>query len=125
MKKLTFVIAAFLTAGGILLAQDSSEMTTINGTLGLRGGRIVVTNDAATYYLPGIERFISFIDGLKAGAQVTVEGYVDKRELRKDETAKLVFPVKLTLGGKVYEVGPELAGGPDGAKHHFRPGRWR
>jgi len=67
-----------------------------------------------TYLLGGISRLGGFIDGLKEGAQVTVEGAAIT--IRGDSKLKVLRPSKLTLNNKSYD----LAVRPRG---NFSPGR--
>jgi hypothetical protein len=90
-------------------AAAPAAMTTIRGTLGLSNGRIAVVSGGVTYYVRGLGRFVGFIDGLKDGAQVTLEGYAapPRVEGQKEQSFR---PVKLTLNGKTYEVGSTKIG---------------
>jgi hypothetical protein len=121
MRKIALLAVGALFVCGMAFAQTAPATTTVNGTLGLRGGRIVLASGDTSYYARGLERFIGFIDGLKEGAQVSIEGYVSPPS-REDATERLLFPVKLTLDGKDYEVGPVLAGKRD-RQRHTAPGR--
>jgi hypothetical protein len=108
MKKIAFLVFWALAVCGVSFAQGTPATSAVNGVLGLSGGRIVLKSADATYYTRGLERFIGFIDGLKDGAEAVVEGYVSppSREGGAGSTERLLFPVKLTLNGKEYEVGP-------------------
>jgi hypothetical protein len=107
MKKMVPFVFLAVTVGGMLFAQSTSATTTVSGTLTLKSGRIVLKDGSTTYYTRGLERFIGFIDGLQDGAQVTMEGYVSAPSI-EGENERLFFPVKLTLSGKIYEVGPTM-----------------
>jgi hypothetical protein len=114
MRKTAFLVLLVAAGGGILCAQTAAPTSVIQGTLGLRKGNIAVTSGNIAYYVKGLERYIGFIDGLKDGAQVAIEGYASA-PLIEGQTERLFYPVKLTLNGKVYEVGsPE---------HPVAPGR--
>jgi hypothetical protein len=121
MKKIAFPVLVALMVCGMTFAQTAPATTTVNGALGLKGGRIVLNSGDTSYYTRGLERFIGFIDGLKEGAQVVIEGYVSPPS-REGVTEKLLFPVKLTLNGKEYEVGPAIAGKRD-RQQPMAPGR--
>jgi len=105
------VAAAVLTAGSSLFAEDAKvpgrarpnpEKTSLSGTLGITQGQISLTSGGKTWYVPGLNRFTGFIDGLKEGARVTVEGYA---LTPTDATKNGFFRVtKLTLNGKDYEI---------------------
>jgi hypothetical protein len=121
MKKIALLVVVALLVGGMAFAQAAPATTTVNGTLGLKGGRIVLISGDTSYYTRGLERFIGFIDGLKDGAQVAIEGYVSPPSL-EGAAERLLFPVKLTLNGKDYEVGSAIAGKRD-RQRHMAPGR--
>jgi hypothetical protein len=108
MKKITFLVVLALILCGITFAQTAPATSVVNGTLGLSGGRIILKSGDTSYYTRGLERFIGFIDGLKEGAQVSIEGYVSPPS-REGATESLLFPIKLTLNGKEYEVGSAIA----------------
>jgi hypothetical protein len=121
MKKIAFLVLLALMAYGMAFAQTTPATTTVDGVLGLKDGRIVLKSGDTNYYTRGLERFIGFIDGLKDGAQVAIEGYVSSPS-REGATERLLFPVKLTLNGKDYEVGSALAG-KRSRQRHTAPGR--
>jgi hypothetical protein len=121
MKKIALPFLMMMIAGGIAYAQTAPEISTVSGTLGLSGGRIILKSGDTTYYPRGLERFVGFIDGLKDGAQAAIEGYVSLPSL-EGATERLLFPVKLTIGGKDYEVGPVMTGAL-GRQHPLSPGR--
>jgi hypothetical protein len=75
--------------------------------LSLKDGVLVLKGDSTTYYVPGIQRFVGFIDGLKEGARVTVKGYVNSTD-----HGDIVRPYELSLGGKTYEVGRKWVEAP-------------
>lgn len=116
MKKTVFIFLLATAAGGILFAQTPPETSTVSGTLGLSAGRIVVKSGTLVYYTRGLERLIGFIDGLKDGAQVTIEGYVPV-PVTEGQTERFISPVKLTLNGKSYEVGRAMAAPSPGGSY--------
>jgi hypothetical protein len=81
-------------------AQPAQEKTTVSGTLGITHGMISLDSGGTTYYAPGLQRYINFIDGLKAGANVSLEGYVFQPTAGE---AKFFRISKLTLAGKDYD----------------------
>jgi hypothetical protein len=115
MKKMAlFSFLLVLATGGILFAQTVASITTISGALGLSGGNIAVQSGNVTYYVRGLDRFVGFIDGLKYGVQVSLEGYAS--DPSRGQTERLFYPVKMTLNGKEYEVGSEdQSSGQDGS----------
>jgi hypothetical protein len=126
MKKiiLLFLLAAII--GGSIFAQSNAPTTTIRGTLGLSNGRISVVSGNIIYYVRGLERFVGFIDGLKEGAQVSLDGYTTAPAI-EGQKDRLFYPVKLTLNGKNYEVGSpdanKLTSGRNGKSKDSRTGR--
>jgi hypothetical protein len=109
MKKLVLLCLFIAVICGITFAQSNTPTTTIKGTLGLSNGRISVVSGNITYYVGGLQRFVGFIDGLKEGAQVSIDGYAAAPTI-EGQKDRLFRAVKLTLNGKTYEVGsPDAA----------------
>jgi hypothetical protein len=115
MKKivLLFLLAAVVCGG--VFAQATTPTTTIRGTLGLSAGRISVVSGNITYYVRGLGRLVGFIDGLKEGAQVSLEGYASAPAI-EGQRDRTFYPVTLTLNGKNYEVGSPVAAKMPGPK---------
>ncbi|MDR1900735.1 MAG: hypothetical protein LBQ88_00430 [Treponema sp.] len=134
MKRMGKIIisAVLLLAGGALFAQDNNsqgaeqngginrrprqtpsvnittrqaEELTISGKLSLVKGRIALQSGGTTYYLAGIDRLMGFIDGLKEGAEVTLEGFALNTQ---EEGAMLFRTGKLSINGKDYDLVPQL-----------------
>ena len=83
------------------------EAVTVSGSMIVAHGFPAVKSGDVTYIMSGINRLIGFVDGLKEGAQVTVEG--SAFSLRHEENVKFLRPLKLTLSGKIYDLSfPEL-----------------
>jgi hypothetical protein len=106
MKTLVLFVLLTIFTGGIIFAQTEPAMITVNGTLELNDGMILLKSGRTTYLTRGLERLIGYIDGLKEGSQVTIEGYtsgpLDGQTTNFDRKLR---PVKLTHDGKIYEVG--------------------
>ena len=109
MKRFGFVmIIAFLVIGTVF-AQDRSarrsraESITVDGTLQLQNGFIAVSSGDTVYYVPRLGRYVGFIDGLKEGSRVSIEGHAFRNFLQ---------PVKVTVDGRAYNFpeGPGFAG---------------
>jgi hypothetical protein len=127
MKKMVFCILLAAAGGCILFAQPVAQsgtaaITTIKGTLGLSQGSIAVKSGNITYYCRGLGRYVGFIDGLKDGAQVSIEGYAAAPTI-EGQTDRMFYPVKLTIGGKDYEVGSPTTGAAWGSGRQMAPGR--
>ncbi|GMO28660.1 MAG: hypothetical protein Ta2F_03970 [Termitinemataceae bacterium] len=78
----------------------AAEAVTVNGTLQLIDGQIVVVSDNITYITRDIQRLNGFIEGLKEGAAVKVEGQASTVPLNAN--ARFLRVSKLTVGGKDY-----------------------
>ena len=76
--------------------------TSVTGNLTIANGMIAIKDGDTTYVIPGLMRYVGFIDGLKDGAQVTIEGAVMSR--RADVKIKRLIPHTLTIGSKEYEM---------------------
>ncbi|GHV23000.1 hypothetical protein FACS189494_10570 [Spirochaetia bacterium] len=106
MKKLVFSLVIGLAVVGIASAQGwggqwgnpgwASQSVTVSGTLQLQNGTIAVVNGNTVYYVPILERYIGFIEALKEGAQVSVDGFVSPN-------SNYLQATKLTVGGKSYD----------------------
>jgi hypothetical protein len=100
MKKLIFATFISILVMSTVSAQgqgNAYQPITVNGTLQLRNGQIAVANGSTAYFVPALERYIGFIDSLKEGATVSVEGYAWGNYLE---------PSKVTIGGKSYDFSP-------------------
>jgi hypothetical protein len=82
----------------------AAEQTTVSGNLSIVHGRIALVSGDTTYYTGGLDRFVGFIDGLKEGARVSLEGAA--YQLPNDPKAKILRVSKLTLNGKDYDLSP-------------------
>jgi hypothetical protein len=108
MKKLSFVLVIALLAIGTASAQGWGrgvpQTVIVEGTLQLQNGQIVVSSGNTVYYCPLIGRYVGFIDGLKEGSRVTIEGFA---------YGNMLQPIKLTTGGKSYDFLASNSGGYD------------
>jgi hypothetical protein len=80
----------------------STENVTVNGNLTIAQGMIAVVSGDTTWLVRGLDRYVGFIDGLKEGAQVTLEGYAMPSP--RNDKFKLLQAQKMTLNGKDYEL---------------------
>ncbi len=83
------------------------EKITLEGTLELVNAQIAIKKDAKTYYVMIPSRLIGFIDGLKEGASVKVEGYSHAIVGVKDSFG--VHVDSLTLNGKTIDLSTQAA----------------
>ena len=86
------------------MRRPAGETVTVSGSMVVSHGLPAVKSGDDTYFVRGINRLTGFVDGLKEGAQVTLEGrsFTSKR----DSTLKFLRPAKLTLNGKDYDLTP-------------------
>jgi hypothetical protein len=122
MKRIWLCVLLIASMAALVFAQGEKrrvaapEKTTISGTLGIAKGSIALKSGSDTYYVKGLGRFVGFIDGLKEGAQVTVEGYAFA--IPRTNEGKVFRVTKLTLNGKDYDLD---SGGPAGNSRGFAP----
>jgi hypothetical protein len=87
-----------------------AEKVTVTGSLTIAQGMIAVKSDNITYLLPGLNRYVGFIDSLKDGASVKAEGSAMGRS--PEAQTKVLMISKLTIGGKEYDLAqPSFGGG--------------
>ena len=86
----------------------AAEAVTLSGNLIVARGMPALKSDDVTYLVSGLNRLTGFVDGLKEGAQVTIEGYAFSRQ--KEDTVKVVKPSKLSLNGKSYDMASPFRG---------------
>jgi hypothetical protein len=97
MKKLMFLTAVVCLATGSIFAQGwggVSQKITVNGTLQLQNGQIALASGNTVYFVPTLGRYIGFIDGIKEGASVSIDGYASGNYLE---------PSRVTVNGKSYD----------------------
>ena len=104
MKKLALVIFIVCLAAGMASAHNwgnewgtpvqPNQAISITGTLQLQNGVIAVVSGSTTYLVPILTQYIGFIEGLREGAQISIDGYF---------YGSYVQPTKVTLNGKAYD----------------------
>jgi hypothetical protein len=82
------------------------EKVTVTGNLTIAQGMLAVKSSDITYLASGLQRFVGFIDSLKDGARVTLEGYALANP--NDTKTKFLRTTKLTINGKDYELAPPV-----------------
>jgi hypothetical protein len=78
------------------------ESVNVSGNLTIAQGRIALVKDGITYLTSGLNRWVGFVDGLKEGAQVTLEGVATVNP--QDSRVKMLRVHKMTLNGKEYDL---------------------
>jgi hypothetical protein len=101
MKKIIALLLSGLIVAGALSAQTAT-VTKVEGKLSLVNGMIAIQSAGKTYYVGGLQRLVGFIDGLKEGASVKVEGYA--RALPAAPEYIHLRLTKLTFNGKDYDL---------------------
>ncbi|GHV85503.1 hypothetical protein AGMMS50230_11110 [Spirochaetia bacterium] len=84
-------------------APAAPAAVTVSGQLALVKGRIALQSGSDVYYVAGIQRLIGFVDGLKEGARISLEGYVRNFPQGNE---KMLWASKLTIAGKSYDLAP-------------------
>jgi len=93
--------------------QPTGAAVTVQGTLTLAQGTLAVVSGGTTYLVPRLSRYVGFIDSLKEGAQVKLEGTAFASQ---DAAVKNLAVDTLTVGGKSYDLSrpkPEAPNPPD------------
>jgi hypothetical protein len=80
----------------------SPENVSVSGNLTIAQGMIAVVDKDITYLARGLNRYTGFIDGLKEGAAVTLEGYA--LPYPQNNKVKILHVEKMTLNGKDYDL---------------------
>jgi len=83
------------------------EKITLEGKLELVNSQVAIKKDAKTYYVMIPNRLVGFVDGLKEGASVKVEGYSHEIIGLKDSYGVRVD--SLTLNGKTIDLSAQVA----------------
>ena len=74
--------------------QRELKTVTMEGTLQLEKGLIALSSGDNVYYVPMLQRYAGFIEGIKEGAKISVEGF---------QFRNMLHPTKVTVSGKDYD----------------------
>jgi hypothetical protein len=122
MRKLVTVFVVVLAAAGVASAQPApwgappwaaqtqGQTVTVEGKLALVNGMISVQSGGKTYYTPMLRRLVGFVDAVKEGASVKVEGY--ERTFASATDTSMLAVTRLTVAGKDYDLAPAAGMGP-------------
>jgi len=80
----------------------ASETVTVSGRLIVAHGMPAIKSGDITYLVCRISRLTGFIDGLKEGAQVTIDGIAMTSP--QNSNLKFLVPANLTLYGRIYDL---------------------
>nr|AGS53386.1 hypothetical protein [uncultured bacterium contig00018] len=99
MKKLILVIVIACLMILTVSAQNwrAPQTVSVSGTLQLQNGMIAIASGNNAYFVPVLTQYIGFIEGLKEGAQITVNGFL---------SGNYIQPNTVTIAGKTYDFTP-------------------
>jgi len=109
-----------------------AEAVTLSGTLTIVHGMPAIRSGDDTYLVGRLNRLTGFIEGLREGAQVTIEGTAVTS--RQNSNLKFLNPTQLTLDGRSHDLTSPAAafgfdrhlGPPQGTARQFgAPGQRR
>jgi len=134
MKKLMIVLVAALAAAGVAVAQGApapwgppgwnqpqAQSVKVEGKLSLINGMIGLKSGGKTYYVPMLSRMAGFVEWIKEGASVKLEGYEYQLPYAPEYYTLMV--TKLTVGGKDYDFSQYGGFGLWGGGHRGMMGR--
>ena len=132
MKRTLAIVTAALVAAGSLSAQTwgpraiaptdtvaAAEIVKVEGKLALVNGMIAVKDKDKTYYVGGLNRLVGFLDGLKEGAAVKLEGYAVAVPAAPEY--QHLRATKLTFAGKDYDLSQAMGRGMMGGRGNYGP----
>ncbi len=91
-------------------AADSAAVSVkVEGKLALVNGMIAIVAKGTTYYVGGLQHLVGFVDGLKEGAAVKVEGYAQQLPMAPEYSHLRI--TKLTFNGKDYDLSQAMGRG--------------
>ena len=79
-----------------------AETVSVSGTLTVIHGMPAIRSGDTTYLVGRLSRLTGFIDGLREGAQVTIEGSAVAS--RQNSNLKFLNPAQLTLDGRSHDL---------------------
>lgn len=138
MKKTAVVLILALAVAGAAVAQGApapwgppgwnpsqtpAQSIKVEGKLALINGIIGLKSGSKTYYVPMLARLAGFVEGIKEGASVKLEGYEYPYAAAPEYSMLMV--TKLTVGGKDYDLGQFAGRGMGGRMHDGRYGGMR
>ena len=74
--------------------QFNPNPVTVSGTLKLQRGMIAVESGENVYFVPLLNRYVGFINGMTEGTRVSVEGL---------QFRNIIQPIKFTIDGRTYD----------------------
>lgn len=110
-KIATIATAVLLLLATFVSAQNNNgqTLTTIEGTLKLKNGDVAIESKGETYFAPRLLRYSNFIDGIKEGAKVKVQGYEGRYNM--------FMPTSITVNGKTHDISGNFGRGGGYGRH--------
>ena len=110
-----FLFIAVLFVGSIFAQERGNRQRevnsiTIEGTVKLERGIVAVESGSNVYYVPLLTRYIGFINELKEGVRISVEGIGFRN---------FIHPAKITIDSKSYDF-PRLSRAPEFGNRDFQ-----
>ena len=100
--------------------RPSAETVTVSGNLIVARGMPAIKSGDVTYLIGGISQLTGFVDGLKEGAQVSIEGSAMTHP--RDSNVKVLRPSKLTFAGRTFDLAvPQWRPDSAGSERRFQP----
>jgi hypothetical protein len=87
--------------------QHAASPVTLDGTLKLERGLVAVETGDAVYFVPLLNQYIGFINGLKEGTRISIEGF---------SRGNFVRPTRISIEDRSYNF-PAQRMGPAPANH--------
>jgi len=91
------------------IMQFDTNLITVSGTLKLQRGMITIESGDSVYFVPLLNRYIGFINGLTEGANVSIEGFPARNFIR---------PTKLTIDDRTYDFPAQRMNHPQMNQNH-------
>lgn len=108
-KILAFAAVMLLLLASFVSAQNNNRqnLKTIEGTLKLKNGDVAIESKGETYFVPILLRYSNFIDGIKEGAKVKLQGYEEGR-YSYESSYNMFMPTSIMVNGKTHDISGNL-----------------
>jgi hypothetical protein len=115
MKKAFFVLVIAVLAIASVSAQNwgTPQTISVTGALQLQNGGIVLVSGNNVYFVPALQQYVGFVEGLREGAQCQVDGYA---------SGNFIQATRFAVNGKSYDLGVNYPQGGYGYGMGFHHG---
>ena len=98
MKKAFFVLVIAVLAIASVSAQNwgTPQTISVTGALQLQNGSIVLASGNNVYFVPALQQYVGFVEGLRERAQIQVDGYA---------SGNFIQATRFTVNGRSYDLG--------------------